>query len=372
MTLDFPTIRDIDLKGKRVLVREDFNVPIVAGSVTNIAKIQAALPTIKFMLGKAKQICFISHLGRPKGIDPEFSLYPLVNILQEMLEMPVQFSKALTSSMEPLVLYENVRFLPGESTNDPALAQNMAELCDVFVMDAFGSAHRTHASTVGVIDKAPQAVAGLLLENEIENLDKVIVNPARPLVAVIGGSKISSKIKVLSSLLHRVDKLIIGGGMANTFLAATGHDIKNSLFEQDMLDFAKKVMHGEMGKKIELPVDMVWQDDKIMDIGEKSCEVFAAIIRKAKTVLWNGPMGVFEDPRFANGTIQIAKCIANSSAYSIAGGGDTIAALEAAKISQGVDYISTGGGAFLEYIENGTLPAIQALTRKVTHAIKTH
>lgn len=372
MTLVLPSMRDIELEGMRVLIREDFNVPVVAGKVTNTARIKAALPTIKFILGKARQICFMSHLGRPSGIEPEFSLYPVINVLQEMLEIPVHFSKTLTSSIEPLVLYENVRFFPGESTNDLSLAKKMADLCDVFVMDAFGSAHRAHASTVGVIENAPQAVAGLLLENEISNLDRVMVNPAHPLVAVIGGSKISSKMQVISSLLHRVDKLIIGGGMANTFLAAIGHDIKNSLFEQDMLDFAINIMQGDMAAKIALPTDMVWQDDKIMDIGDKSCANFADIISNAKTVLWNGPMGVFEEPRFANGTVQVAKSIASSDAYSIAGGGDTLAALETARISDGIDYISTGGGAFLEYIEKGTLPAIQALTRKVVHGIKTH
>lgn len=365
MAIDFLTMRDIDLQGKRLLIREDFNVPIVDGKITNISRIKAALPTIRFALEHARQACLMSHLGRPKGVDPKYTLLPVAQILQELLGMQVYFSSTLEQSSAPIVMYENVRFLAGETANDLMLAKQMATLCDVFVLDAFGSAHRAHASTVGVASQAPLAVAGLLLTSEIEQLNRIMQDPQRPLVAVIGGAKISSKMQVLSRLLPIVDKLIIGGGMANTFLAAKGVDIKNSLFEADMLDFARQILDSDIDKKVILPTDMVWQVDKIMDIGSQSCIDFARYINNAKTIVWNGPMGVFEESQYATGTIEIAKSIAASHAYKVAGGGDTLAALDLANVENGMDYISTGGGAFLEYIEKGALPAIQVLARKI-------
>lgn len=367
MSLDFLTIRDIDLQNKRILIREDFNVPIVNERITNSARIRAALPTIKLALAQAKQVCLVSHLGRPNGIEEQYSLRNIVPMLQELLDTSVYFSEGLERTSHKLVLYENMRFFPGEIRDDVGLANKLADLCDIFVMDAFGSAHRAHASTVGVAEHAPLAVAGLLLATEVENLNRVMHAPKRPLVAIVGGAKVSSKIQVLTSLLHVVDKLIIGGGMANTFLSAQGVDIKESLYERDMLPVAHEIINGSMAEKVVLPLDVVWDGNKIMDIGEKSCAQIKQHVNNAKTILWNGPMGVFENSLYATGTIETAKYIAESDAYSVAGGGDTIAAIDVAKVQDSIDYISTGGGAFLEYIENKTLPGIKVLTRKVEY-----
>lgn len=367
MSLDFLTIRDIDLQNKRILIREDFNVPIVNERITNSARIRAALPTIKLALAQAKQVCLVSHLGRPNGIEEQYSLRNIVPMLQELLDTSVYFSEGLERTSHKLVLYENMRFFPGEIRDDVGLANKLADLCDIFVMDAFGSAHRAHASTVGVAEHAPLAVAGLLLATEVENLNRVMHAPKRPLVAIVGGAKVSSKIQVLTSLLHVVDKLIIGGGMANTFLSAQGVDVKESLYERDMLPVAHEIINGPMAEKVVLPLDVVWDGNKIMDIGEKSCAQIKQHVNNAKTILWNGPMGVFENSLYATGTIETAKYIAESDAYSVAGGGDTIAAIDVAKVQDSIDYISTGGGAFLEYIENKTLPGIKVLTRKVEY-----
>lgn len=362
--MEFKTLDDVEISGKRVLIREDFNVPIVAGVVQSEARIRAALPTIQRAVNAGAQVRLMSHLGRPEGPDPRFSLQPVAAYLMSILGYGVDLVTELRESDAPLVLYENVRFFSGETTNDPQLAKKMAALCDVFVMDAFGSAHRAHASTVGVCEYAPMAVAGPLLVREIQALDRVMQNPQRPLVVIIGGAKVSSKLEVLKALLAKTDYLIVGGGMANTFLAAQGMDVKNSLYEPDMLDYAEELLK-QYKNKLLLPIDYIWDEtNRIVDIGPQSCKKFADIILQASTILWNGPMGVFEDPRFANGTLDVAKSVSRSNAFSVAGGGDTLAAIEKIQLVNPISYISTGGGAFLEYVEGKTLPAIQALITK--------
>lgn len=384
MTLQFQTLQDVSVKDMRVLIREDFNVPVARGVVQSDLRIRAAIPGIKQILKDAAQVILMSHLGRPEPgiLQPAFSLQPVAERLQYLLEFPVTFIKEWPpKSIKPsdgLVLLENVRFLHGEIENDPRLAKAMADLCDVFVLDAFGSAHRAHASTVGVIEFAPKAVAGPLLTSEVTALDRGMKNPKHPVVAIIGGAKISSKLEVLQSLISIVDVLIIGGGMANTFLAAQHKTIGASLYEADLLAKARDLLtHAEQkGRTILLPTDCVTQNDehksldairatdKIVDIGTATRKLFAQQISQAATILWNGPMGVFEDPRFAQGTKDVAKAIANSKAYSIVGGGDTLAAIDQINLTSKFSYISTGGGAFLEYIEGKSLPAIAALINK--------
>lgn len=384
MTLQFQTLQDVSVKDMRVLIREDFNVPVARGVVQSDLRIRAAIPGIKQILKDAAQVILMSHLGRPEPgiLQPAFSLQPVAERLQYLLEFPVTFIKEWPpKSIKPsdgLVLLENVRFLPGEIENDPRLAKTMADLCDIFVLDAFGSAHRAHASTVGVIEFAPKAVAGPLLTSEVTSLDRGMKNPKHPVVAIIGGAKISSKLEVLQSLTSIVDVLIIGGGMANTFLAAQHKTIGASLYEADLLASARDLLirSEQQGCTILLPTDCVTQNDehksldavramdKIVDIGVATRKLFAEQISKAATILWNGPMGVFEDPRFAQGTKDVAKAIANSKAYSIVGGGDTLAAIEKINLTSKFSYISTGGGAFLEYIEGKSLPAIAALINK--------
>ncbi len=380
----FLTINDVNINKKRVLIREDFNVPIADGVVQNDLRIRAALPGIQQALRANAQVILMSHLGRPEPghWQAEFSLQPIAACLSEMLNENVKFIKQWPvdnlNVHDKIVLLENVRFLPGETENSPDLAKQMAALCDVFVMDAFGSAHRAHASTVGVAEFSAQAVAGPLLTAEVEALDRIMQNAKHPVVAIIGGAKVSTKFEVLQALLTKVDTLIVGGGMANTLLAAQGNAIGASLWEPDLLDAAKKLLSSaqEHNCKIVLPTDVVTQDavvknlqalqatDQILDIGPATVQQYAQYIASAATILWNGPMGVFENPKFANGTMQIADAIARSQAFSVAGGGDTLAAIENAHLTAEFSYISTGGGAFLEYIEGKRLPAIEALITK--------
>jgi phosphoglycerate kinase len=371
----FLTLNDIPLTGQRILFREDFNVPIESGVVQSDLRIRAALPGIRQALQANASVMLMSHLGRPQaGVwQEQFSLRPVVKVLEKLLDMPIQFvSDWFIKDFKPetkLVLFENVRFLRGETENDAALATQMAQLCDIFVMDAFGSAHRAHASTVGVAEFAPIAVSGPLLSAEVTALDKLMLNPKSPVVAVIGGAKVSTKLAVLQSLTKIADVLIVGGGMANTLLASQGFPVGNSLYEPDLIPNAKKLMQLAVQNNCEvlLPIDVVSHEGKIFDIGPKTIGIYSEAIATAATILWNGPMGVFEDPAYANGTALIAKAIANSTAYSVAGGGDTLAAIDNLCLTEKISYISTGGGAFLEYIEGQQLPAIKALCKSRTH-----
>lgn len=377
------TLADVELKNKRVLIREDFNVPIENGRVQNDLRIRAALPGIKLALAGNASVQLLSHLGRPEAgkWDPQYSLQPIAEKLQQLLDMPVTFvAKGLESTPTPgsVTLYENVRFLPGEIEDSAVLAQDFARLCDIFVMDAFGSAHRAHASTVGVIEFAPIAVAGPLLIQEVNALDRIMLQPQHPVIAIIGGAKISSKLAALFSLVEKVDTLIIGGGMANTFLAAQGYQVGSSLYEPDLMPQALLLLEKAQQQKcaIILPQDVIVEDgmqkdirdvgdsDRILDIGTRSILQAVSLIKDAKTILWNGPVGIFQDPKFANGTRDIALAIAASGAFSVAGGGETLAAIEKFNVSDSISYLSTGGGAFLEYLEGKSLPAITALINK--------
>lgn len=374
---------DIDLTNKRVLIRVDFNVPIENGRITSDQRILAALPTIEFALKANAKIMLLSHLGRPKEGESqeEFSLAPVANYLSHALKQPVRLVQAWLEGVElnpgEIVLCENVRFCVGEKKDDAALAKKMARLCDVFVMDAFGTAHRAQASTHGVIQYAPIACAGPLLVKELEALHRCLQAPEHPVLAIVGGSKVSSKLPLLESLASKVDQLIVGGGIANTFLAAAGKPVGKSLYEPDLLEQANKLMQMT---HIPLPVDVVvaqaFDDeasaqikkvddvadtDMILDIGPESAALLVPFIHQAKTIVWNGPVGVFEKPAFAEGSRVIAQAIAQSSAFSIAGGGDTLAAIDQFHLAEQISYISTGGGAFLEFLEGKTLPAVAAL-----------
>jgi phosphoglycerate kinase len=382
---------DLDLAGRRVLIREDFNVPVVNGVVTSDARIRAALPTLKTALEHRARVLVMSHLGRPKEgeRDPLLSLAPVAKTLSQLLGRPVRFVEdwigGVTAEPGEVVLLENVRFLKGEKKDDAALAKRMAALCDVFVMDAFGTAHRAEASTHGVTLHAPIACAGPLLAGELDALERALHDPARPLVAVVGGSKVSTKLSVLENLIAKVDQLVVGGGIANTFLAATGMPIGKSLHEPDMIDVAKRLLAvaAKRGVGIPIPTDVVVArefaatakaetrlasavsaDEMILDIGPASARAVAAIVAKAGTVIWNGPLGVFEFDQFGGGTRALADAIAKSPAFSIAGGGDTLAAIEKYGVEDDISYISTGGGAFLEFVEGRTLPAVAALERR--------
>jgi phosphoglycerate kinase len=382
---------DLDLAGKRVLIREDLNVPVDGGKITSDARIRAALPTIRLALERGARVMVMSHLGRPKegAHDPSASLAPVAESLSALLGRKVRLATGLLdeASAAPgeVVLLENVRFNKGEKADDEALARRMAALCDVFVMDAFGTAHRAEASTHGVALHAPVACAGPLLVAELEALGRVMRDPARPLVAVVGGSKVSTKLTVLESLIGTVDQLVVGGGIANTFLAATGLSVGKSLHEPDMVAVAKRLLVEAGRRNVELPLPMdvvvarelsatataevraasaVGADEMILDIGPVSADLIAAIIRKAGTVIWNGPLGVFEFDAFGEGTRVLAEAIAHSPAYSVAGGGDTLAAIEKYGLEDKISYISTGGGAFLEFVEGKTLPAVAALERR--------
>jgi phosphoglycerate kinase len=384
---------DMDLRGKRVLIREDLNVPVQDGVVTSDARIRAALPTIRHALEKRAKVFILSHLGRPEEgkLDETLSLKPVAARLSELLGKAVPLRRDWLDGVdcEPgtAVLCENVRFNKGEKKDDPALARKMADLCDVFVMDAFGTAHRAEASTHGVVKFAKSACAGPLLVGELEALERALEKPARPLVAIVAGSKVSTKLTVLESLLAKVDKLIVGGGIANTFLAATGVPVGKSLYEAELLDVARRLMAQARarGAEIPLPTDVVVAkelaatahadvrpiqevrpDEKILDIGPDTADRLSGMLQSAGTIVWNGPVGVFEFDQFGEGTRAIAQAIARSKAFSLAGGGDTLAAIEKYGVEDGISYISTGGGAFLEFVEGKTLPAVAALEERAS------
>jgi len=386
-----PVIRmsDLELSGKRVLIREDLNVPVDDGKVTSDARIRASLPTIRAAQQAGAAVMLMSHLGRPTEGQPDeaFSLRPVARRLSELLgrDVPLisDWIDGVDVSPGDVVLLENVRFLDGEKACDEALARKMASLCDVFVMDAFGTAHRAQASTYGVAEHAPVACAGPLLAAELEALGKALDNPARPLVAIVGGSKVSTKLDVLDALAGIVDCLIVGGGIANTFIAAAGHGVGRSLYEADMLDTARRLAAGGEGRaEIPVPtdvvvaaefanvegatraVDAVSGDELILDIGPETAARFSEIIAGAGTVIWNGPVGVFEFDNFGAGTEALADAIAASDAFSVAGGGDTLAAIDKYGVANRISYISTGGGAFLEFVEGKKLPAVEVLERR--------
>ena len=386
------TIKDIDVKGKRVLVRVDFNVPIKEGQVGDDTRIRAALPTINYLLAQGAAVILCSHLGRPKDApDPEFSLRPVADYLAKLIERPVAFSEDCIGShaedavkeLNPgdILVLENTRFHVEEKKNDPTMAEKLAALADVYVNDAFGSAHRAHASTEGVTHYLP-AVAGFLMEKEIQYLGQAIANPTRPFVAILGGAKISDKIGVINNLLEKADAILVGGGMANTFFKAQGFAVADSLVEDEVLGIAKQLME-KGGEKLHLPIDVVIADQfdndaktenmdvgnlsdgwRILDIGPKTVKSYSDVIRGAGTVVWNGPMGVFEMPNFAKGTFEIARAVAESSAVSIIGGGDSAAAIEKADLAGQISHLSTGGGASLEMLEGKELPGLTALLDK--------
>ena len=377
---------DLDLNGKRVFIRADLNVPVKDGKVTSDARIRATIPTLKLALEKGAKVMVTSHLGRPTEgeFKPEDSLQPVVDYLNEHLDVPVRLVRDYLDGVEvnagEIVVLENVRVNKGEKKNDPELGKKYAALCDVFVMDAFGTAHRAQASTYGVAEFAPVACAGPLLAAELDALGKALKEPARPMVAIVGGSKVSTKLEVLNSLSKIADQIIVGGGIANTFIAAAGHNVGKSLYEADLIPVAKELAastdipvpvdvrvgteFSETAPATEKSVAEVKDDESIFDIGDKSAEQLAEIIKNAKTVLWNGPVGVFEFPNFRKGTEIISHAIANSDAFSIAGGGDTLAAIDLFGIADKISYISTGGGAFLEFVEGKVLPAVEILEKR--------
>lgn len=384
-------MKDLDLSGKRVLIREDFNVPVKDGKVASDARLIPALPTIRLALEQNAKVLLMSHRGRPQeGVfDEGLSMQPVADYLSDALGQPVRLVRDWQDGIElnegDVVLLENVRFNEGEGKDAPGLAKAYAALCDVFVMDAFGTAHRAQASTHGVAQFAPIACAGPLLMGELDALGKVLDNPARPMVAIVGGSKVSTKLTVLDSLSKVVDQLIVGGGIANTFIAAEGHSVGQSLYEDDLIDEAKRLSQAarERGGDIPVPkdvvtgiefseqtiatlrnVDEVANDEMIFDVGPKTRVELAELLKSAGTIVWNGPLGVFEFDQFGEGTKALAHAIAESDAFTVAGGGDTLAAIDKYGVSDKLSYISTGGGAFLEFLEGKTLPAIAALTAR--------
>ncbi|MCI0509640.1 phosphoglycerate kinase [Chromohalobacter marismortui] len=375
---------DLDLAGKRVLIREDLNVPIKGDQVTSDARLRACLPTIQAALDAGARVMLMSHLGRPTEGEPadEFSLAPVATHLGKLLGRAVRLEKDyLDGRVEiadgEIVLLENVRYNKGEKKDDEALAKTYAALCDVYVMDAFGTAHRAQASTHGVARYAPTACAGPLLAGELDALEKALATPARPMLAIVGGSKVSTKLDVLTALSEKCDQLIVGGGIANTFIAAAGYNVGKSLHEADLVGQAKAFMakvdiplpsdvvvateFSEQAEATVKPVDQVGDDEMILDIGPDTAQRFATLLENAGTILWNGPVGVFEIDQFGKGTEALARAIAASAAFSIAGGGDTLAAIDKYGVADDVSYISTGGGAFLEYVEGKPLPAVAAL-----------
>ena len=385
------SIRDLDLKSKRVFMRVDFNVPLAAGGqeVTSDKRIKASLPTIQYALDHGAGLILASHLGRPKGkVNPEMSLKPVAERLAKLLGRPVKMApdcigpevEAMKPKPGEVLLLENLRFHPEEEKNDPGFSRKLAALCDVYVNDAFGSAHRAHASTVGMIAFVPQAAAGLLMEKELQYLTMATTNPARPSIAILGGAKVSDKIEVISNLSKIVDRLLIGGAMAYTFLKAQGQPTGKSLVEDDKLDLARSLLKS-VGGKMMLPVDHVVVSelkegapndvvetvpaDKMgVDIGPKTVDAFSKVIAGAKTVIWNGPMGVFEKPPFDKGTVAVAKAVAQSGATSIVGGGDSEKAVKSAGVADKISHVSTGGGASLEFLAGIKLPGVEALTNK--------
>ena len=392
--MKFIKITDLDLAGKRVFIRSDLNVPVLNGKVTSDARITASMATIEYALKQGAKVMVTSHLGRPEeGVySEENSLQPVADVMSQKLGKTVRLVKNWLSAEAPagslniqngeLILLENCRFNVGEKKNDDALAKKYAALCDVFVMDAFGTAHRAEASTYGIAKFAPVASAGLLLAEELDALTKALLNPKRPMVAIVGGSKVSTKLSVLESLADKVDQLVVGGGIANTFLKAAGFEVGKSLYEADLVPVAKALMDkmAARGAAVPIAVDVVCGkkfdanepaikkdaasvavDDMIFDIGEKSALELADIIKNAGTVVWNGPVGVFEFDQFGAGTRTIAVAIANTQAFTLAGGGDTIAAIQKYGIENKINYISTAGGAFLEFLEGKILPAVEIL-----------
>lgn len=385
-------VTDFDVNGKKVLVRVDFNVPITDGKVGDDTRIRAALPTIKYLLDHGAAVILLSHLGRPKGEpDPAFSLKPVADYLSTLIDANVKFAddcvgasaEAAAASLKPgeVLVLENTRFHAGEKKNDPEMSRQLASLADLYVNDAFGSAHRAHASTAGVTDYLP-AAAGFLLEKEIKYLGNTIAEPQRPFVAILGGAKVSDKIGVIENLLDKADRILIGGGMANTFFKAQGYEMADSLVEEDALDTAKDLLDKSEGKLV-LPVDVVIADAfdadadekimdvgpvpagwRILDIGPRTVAAYADIIARAGTVVWNGPMGVFEFDKFAKGTFEVARAIAESDAVSIVGGGDSASAINKSGLADKITHISTGGGASLEMLEGKELPGLAALDDK--------
>jgi len=392
--LDKKTVRDIDVSGKRVLVRVDFNVPISNGVVTDNSRIKAALPTIEYLIGKGAKIILMSHLGRPKGVEDKYRLDPVAQSLADLLGREVDKVdttvgdevKQAVSKMEPgdILLLENLRFNDGEKKNDPEFAKELASLADIYVNDAFGASHRAHASIVGVTKYLP-SVAGFLLEKEVDTLTALLKNPERPFVAVLGGSKVSDKIGVIDKFLDIVDSIIIGGGMAFTFLKAKGFEIGKSLLEEDKLDSSKRALEFADQKDVAIylpsdvviakeispdaearvvPVDSIPEDWMGLDIGPDTIGVYQDVIASTRTIFWNGPMGVFEIDQFSRGTEEVAKAIADSNAISVVGGGDSIAALKKFNLEGKVSFVSTGGGASLELLEGKPLPGVEALADK--------
>ena len=385
---------DLKLKEKRILIREDLNVPIKNGIVTSDIRIRSAIPTIKLALKAGAQVMIMSHLGRPEvgSHDPQYSLAPVAASLSALLKMEVplitNWINGFSMRDHTVILLENVRFHKGETENNNDLAQKMAALCDIFVMDAFATAHRAEASTCGIIRYAPVACAGPLLVNELDALTKIMHNPQHPVVAIVGGSKVSTKLSLLDSLSQKVDTLIVGGGIANTFIAAEGYTVGKSLYEPDLIDEAERMTLSakQRGAAIPVPTDVIVGErlsedsessvrlvsqiddsEKIYDIGPDTLKVWTNIIKKAKTILWNGPVGAFEIEQFSKGTQAIANAVANSAGFSVAGGGDTLAAIQTYQLADKINYISTGGGAFLTFLEGKPLPAIVALEE---HAAK--
>jgi len=385
------TVTDLDVKGKKVLVRVDFNVPLKEGAVADDTRIQAALPTINYLLEQGAAPILCSHLGRPKGIDPVFSLKPVAEYLDNLVDAPVKFAEdcvgpkaeAAASALQSgeILVLENTRFHAGEKINDPEMAKQLASLAEVFVNDAFGTAHRAHASNVGVAEFLP-AVAGFLLEKEIKYLGQAIANPARPFVAILGGAKVSDKIEVIRNLLTKADQVLIGGGMANTFFKAQGYPMGDSLVEEEAQDTARTLL-AEGSNRLRLPVDVVIADVfsneaakqtmdmgpipdgwRVLDVGPETVANYAKVIAEAGTVVWNGPMGVFEFPEFAKGTFELARAVADSDATAIIGGGDSVAAIKQSGLADQVAHISTGGGASLEMLEGKELPGLAALQDK--------
>ena len=381
---------DVDLRDKRVLIREDFNVPVKDGRVTSDARIRASLASIRKAMDAGARVLLMSHLGRPSEgeFSAEDSMRPVADRLSELLEQDVPLVHDWLDGVEvesgQVKLVENVRFNKGEKKDDETLARKMAALCDVYVMDAFGTAHRAQASTHGVARFAPVACAGELLAGELDALTKALEHPDKPVIAIVGGSKVSSKLELLESLSGKVDQLVLGGGIANTFIAAEGHPVGNSLYEKDLIPAAQKIMEqvhvplpvdvvvtddvSENGNAVTRNLDDVTENDIIVDVGPKTAHVYAALMKEAQTIVWNGPLGVFEIDQFGEGTKELSEAIAASNAFSIAGGGDTLAAIEKYKVFGSISYISTGGGAFLEFLEGKTLPAVAILRERAEEA----
>ena len=388
MEMQIPLMQDLDLQGLRTMIRLDLNVPIENGVITSAARIQAALPTVEIALSKGATVILLSHLGRPdpEALDGSFSLEPVARKLEELMGKPVCFLadwiEGIPDINDKLILCENTRYLKGEKTNDESLSKQIANLCDVYVMDAFGASHRQHASTFGVVQYAEQACIGPLLSREIEYLTKALSEPEKPLVAIIGGAKISSKLGVIESLSKTCDHIIVGGAIANTFLLAEGKETGKSLIEPEMVGPATRILNLD-GVNVPIPIDVtvakefsneaiaetksvdeIKKDDVILDIGPETAIIYKDIINKAKTIIWNGPLGVFEFDQFSNGTRSLAKAVEKNSGFKIVGGGDTVAVVEKYNIADSISYISTGGGAFLEFLKNRTLPSVEVLKNR--------